>query len=125
MIPEDKSVPEAPTASDTSLARKSSRGVTCAKCEHVNSGGSTKCSRCGSHLHVKCHDCGMVNERILRECKSCGKRLHKNALQKMTGRMGKGTMRVKPMHIALFVVVVTVITYIVIALTQVQLPEGR
>lgn len=125
MIPEDKSVSEAPAASDTSLARKSSKGITCAKCEHVNSGSSTKCSRCGSHLHVKCHECGAVNERVLGACKSCGKRLHKNSFQKMTARMGKGTMRVKPLHIALFVVVVTVITYIVIALTQVKLPEGR
>lgn len=126
MMPENKLGPEAAVAeSDTAIARKSSKGITCARCEHVNSGGSTKCSRCGSHLHIKCHDCEVVNERVLTSCKSCGRRLHKNALQKMGGRMGAGAMRVKPMHVALFVVVVSVITYVVIFLTQLQLPQTR
>jgi hypothetical protein len=126
MTSDNKSVPDAVAVeSDTAIARKSSRGILCAKCEHVNSAGSTKCSRCGSHLHIKCHDCGVVNERTISTCKSCGRRLHKNVFQKMTARVGGGGVaRVKPMHIALFVVVVTVITYVVISLTQIQLPQN-
>jgi hypothetical protein len=124
MIPEHNTVPAAATAaSDTTQTRKSSRGILCAKCEHVNAAGSTKCNRCGSHLHVKCNDCGVINERILSTCKSCGRRLHKNVFQKIGARLGASSARVQPLHVLLFVVVVGAITYGIILLTQLQLPK--
>ena len=122
MTPEDKIGAGTATSPDTTqTSKRSARGILCAKCEHVNAAGSTKCSRCASHLHIKCNDCGVVNERILTKCKSCGRTLRKNFLQKLGGPFA-GVTRFKPVHLLVFMVVVLGIFYGVVLLTELRLP---
>jgi hypothetical protein len=116
----------APTVSDTTqTSRVSAKGILCAKCEHVNKSGSTTCSVCRAHLHIKCNDCGTVNERVLNSCKNCGRKLHRTAVQKILNRASKSRSKIKPLPVLLLFIVVSVIFYLVIKLTEVQLPSTR
>lgn len=122
--PEKHNVAAAPTASDTTQTPgPPAKGILCAKCEHVNVAGSTTCKRCRSHLHIKCNDCGTTNERVYTTCRHCGRRLHKSALGKAGARLFKGASKVKPLHVVIFIAVVGVMFYAIVALTRLRLPN--
>jgi hypothetical protein len=126
MSPENNRVSGVPTASDTTQTSvRTAKGVLCAKCEHVNKPGSTTCSVCRSHLHVKCNDCGEVNERVLNTCRHCGRSLHRSAARRLLSRVATKRNRIKPTFILLMFAIVGVIFYLVITVTQIQLPNSR
>jgi hypothetical protein len=109
----------------TSLANRTDKGILCAKCNHLNKPGSTKCTRCESHLHIKCNDCGARNERVYSRCQTCGRRLHKSAMEKMHASVFKHGAKVTPFQIALLILVVAAILLIVIGINKVNLPRLR
>jgi hypothetical protein len=124
MSQDHKPVSAVPTASDTTqTSKKSTKGVLCAKCEHVNKPGSTTCSVCRSHLHVKCKDCGAINERVLTTCRSCGRKLHRNAFQKLTATLSRSRSQFKPSFVILLLIIVAVVFYMVITLTHMPMPR--
>ena len=72
-----------------------SRGVLCAKCEHLNPPQSSICNRCGAHLFLTCKACGQSNLRVLTRCTACNKRLHADFLARFErgrGRKRKSTL---------------------------------
>jgi hypothetical protein len=64
-----------------------SRGVVCAKCEHLNPRGRNTCGHCGAHLYVLCHSCGNRNPRSVSACTECGRRLHRSLWRRITRRL--------------------------------------
>jgi len=106
-------------------SKRTSKGILCPKCSHVNKPGSTKCSRCESHLHIKCNDCGATNERSHSRCQECGRRLHKSTIEKMNAKMFKNGAKVTPWQVVLLVLVVTVLFLIVHLLNQLSLSPHR
>lgn len=106
--------PPKPGSTDTDAFLKTGgKGVLCAKCNHLNKPGSTKCSVCESHLHIKCNDCGHRNERVYTRCQSCGRRLHKSVFEKMHRQVFDHRAKITPFQIVLLLVAVAVV-YIVI-----------
>lgn len=123
---DNKLVSAVPTATDTTqTSRKSAKGILCAKCEHVNQAGATTCSVCRAHLHIKCNDCGTVNERVLGTCRNCGRKLHRNALQRLASRLSRSRTQIKPIPVLLLIAVAGAIFYLVVKLTEFQLPTTR
>jgi hypothetical protein len=115
-----------PTASDTTQTpRSTAKGILCAKCQHVNRPGSTTCSVCNSHLHIKCNDCGAVNERAIDSCRICGRSLHRSAARRLLSRLSTKRNRIKPTFILLMFAVVGVIFFLVVKVTQIELPVTR
>jgi hypothetical protein len=126
MSPDNKTVSAVPTATDTTqTSRKSAKGILCAKCEHVNIAGATTCNRCRSHLHIKCNDCGAINERALDHCRNCGRNLHRTILQRFTAKVSRSRIHLKPLPILLLFAVAGIIFYLVVQLTQFQLPTTQ
>jgi len=123
MSPDNKPVSAVPTASDTTqTSKKSAKGILCAKCEHVNKAGSTTCSRCRAHLHIKCNDCGTVNERALNHCRNCGRNLHRTTLQRFASKLDRSRAKIKPLPVLLLFMVTGIIFYLVVKVTQLQIP---
>lgn len=61
------------TSSSTAAVRpsKTTRGVLCGKCEHLNDADARECRYCGESLFSKCRHCGHVNQRVLSTCTRC------------------------------------------------------
>ncbi len=112
-----------PGSSDTSM--RSAKGILCPKCSHVNRPGSTKCSRCEAHLHIKCNDCGATNERAHSRCRECGRRLHKGALEKINRRLFQNSRKVSPWQVILIIVVVAAIFGLVVAFNEINITPRR
>ncbi len=77
---------------------KTTRGVLCVRCEHLNPLEAEECEICQTHLYVNCHECGAKNPRIGARCVACHRRLHK-ARPSSSRRSG----RVISMKLVLFV----------------------
>ncbi len=124
--PKELPPPPPPRGDTTAFTKRTEKGILCPKCNHVNKPGSTKCSHCESHLHIKCNDCGARNERVYSRCQACGRRLHKSALEKMHASVFNHGAKVTPFQVALLIVAVSVIFLVVIAINKVNLPNpGR
>lgn len=107
----------------TLLARPGGKGALCAKCDHVNRPGASKCSRCGSHLYVKCRECGAHTERFRSKCQECGRRLHRSFVEKMNARIFQGHSRITPLQVALLLIFAALAFYCVIMIEQLKLPS--
>lgn len=124
MTTENKNAPGQTSGGEAAApVAKSVKGILCAKCNHVNRAGSTKCSRCESHLHIKCNDCGARNERIYSRCQTCGRRLHKSTFEKINARMFMHTAKITPVQMLLLIVTVAIVVFVVISLNHVKLPK--
>jgi predicted amidophosphoribosyltransferase len=55
---------------------KSTRGILCAECEHLNPAGKIICNQCGGELYVTCEGCGSKTERVYSRCSQCRAHLH-------------------------------------------------
>lgn len=115
--------PPPPRGDTTTLINKSAKGVLCAKCNHLNKPRSTKCSVCGSHLHIKCNDCGARNERFYSQCQECGRRLHKPTVERMQRTVFNQASKITLPQIALLIGVVALIVLLAVALNHVRLPK--
>jgi hypothetical protein len=120
----DSPAPVATASGETTtlLNKSGAKGILCAKCSHVNRAGSTKCSRCESHLHIKCNDCGTRNERFHTRCQTCGRRLHRSFFEKLGAGGFKRQTRVTPLQIVLLLIFAAVAFYCVVIMQHVQLP---
>ena len=124
MTPENKTPTDASSGDTATLvAKPGAKGVLCAKCNHLNRPGASKCSRCESHLYVKCNDCGARTERVHSRCQSCGRRLHKSFFEKMNSRMFRQNARVTPIQLVLLLIFAAVAFYCVMIIERVRLPS--
>jgi hypothetical protein len=98
-----------PKAGVSNEKKRTSKGILCPKCSHLNKPGSTKCARCESHLHIKCNDCGVTNERVHSRCQECGRRLHKSMIEKMNARLFSRGAKIAPWQFILVGIVVAVL----------------
>ena len=105
----------------TTSSKKNSRGITCAKCNHVNKSNSGRCDSCGSHLHIKCNDCGARNERVYSRCQTCGRRLHKTIFEKMNKRIFTHGSKIAPGQIAMIVIAALVIFLVIYGASEIEL----
>lgn len=123
MTPENNAPPPSNDAGDTAtFLKKGSKGILCPKCNHVNRPGSTKCSRCESHLHVKCKDCGAHNERVYNRCHSCGRRLHLSVFARLNNRLLAQKARITPMQIVWLLIFAAAAFYFVMKIDDIKLP---
>jgi hypothetical protein len=123
MTPENNAPPPSNDAGDTAtFLKKGSKGILCRKCNHLNRGTATKCSRCDSHLHIKCKKCGGRNERIHDNCHSCGQVLHESAYEKLNDRFFAHKPRVTPMQIVWLLVFAAVAFYFVMMIDDIKFP---
>lgn len=110
-----------PSGDTTTSSKKNSRGITCAKCHHVNKSNSGRCDNCGSHLHIKCNDCGARNERVYSRCQTCGRRLHKTMFEKMNKRIFQHGRKITPVQIALIVIAGLIIFMVIYGASEIEL----
>lgn len=98
-------------------------GILCAKCDHLNPGGSNTCGFCGSHLHISCSKCGHRNARVLARCTQCGHRLHRSLWRRWQRKFLKNGQKVKPLYVALLIIAILVTYKVIIKLAEYRPPD--
>jgi predicted amidophosphoribosyltransferase len=96
------------------------KGVLCAKCDHLNPGGSTACEYCRSALFEHCRHCGKTVRRTAHRCEFCGH--HTRPKARRHSRLWRlaftGWRRITLWQVALLVVAVYVAYKLVLIFTQ-------
>src|SRR5262245_45000883 len=103
-------------------SRRSTEGIPCAKCQHLNPAGSNTCEECKAHLWVACHHCGHRNRRIDAHCSECAGRLHRSALKPVSTKRFGARRNITAWQIATLVLAVWVAYKMVIFFAEYQAP---
>ncbi len=82
------------------------RGVLCAKCEHLNPPGLSRCEHCEAHLYITCHACSHSNQRVHSRCSKCGYELHRPLHRRLIKKWLKGKRGAMILQIILLIVAV-------------------
>jgi hypothetical protein len=97
---------------------KNSRGILCAKCEHVNRLGDTNCGICGAHLYINCHACGTQNQRVNIRCSECKRSMHRSIFDADGKSKSFKKTRYKAWQFILLMIVVYVVYKIIVILSE-------
>jgi predicted amidophosphoribosyltransferase len=97
-----------------------SKGVLCAKCDHLNLSGSVTCEYCHSALFEPCRHCGKTVRRTAHRCEFCGH--HTQPKSKRHSRLWRqifrGGHRITLWQMALWVVAVYCAYRVVVIFSQ-------
>jgi predicted amidophosphoribosyltransferase len=107
-----------PKVESESGETKFKQGTLCAKCDHMNPGGSNVCHVCGAHLYVSCHHCGHRNQRVMSHCAHCGERLHRSLLRRWHRKLFPKHSSLKLWHVLLLIVTVAIAYRIILKLAN-------
>lgn len=97
-----------------------SKGVLCAKCEHLNPPGTSECTFCGAHLYVTCHACGARNSRVNARCSECHKSMHRSLWKKWSRKLAPKKSRYKVWHFVLLSIAVFITYKLIVRLAEFQ-----